>query len=292
MLAVEPPGQLPGACDPAAELDLARMGSDDDALAGLGSGIHFAWREIQQLMDGATDEPLSDSLLDSLRDAALDGAPLHAGAPPPLLHLNEVSGGADLSGLKRPRATATQPPAVIRPRPQAPPLMLSEHEQVRRARPRPPPASQRAHPKARYPATDGVSSARAQGRRERLLPLSNLGRIMKRVLPHDAKVSKGSKEAMQEMVGEFICFVTSEANDLCKEDPQPGKKTLHGAHITGACANLDLAELVAPIRAAALPTSRGSLPDARAKGKIAKQNSFNDLTSIEAHAMSSLAVAC
>ena len=81
---------------------------------------------------------------------------------------------------------------------------------------------------------------------------------MKRVLPHDAKVSKGSKEAMQEMVGEFICFVTSEANDLCKEDPQPGKKTLHGAHITGACANLDLAELVAPIRAAALPTSRGS----------------------------------
>ena len=137
MLAVEPPGQLPGACDPAAELDLARMGSDDDALAGLGSGIHFAWREIQQLMDGATDEPLSDSLLDSLRDAALDGAPLHAGAPPPLLHLNEVSGGADLSGLKRPRATATQPPAVIRPRPQAPPLMLSEHEQARRMPPAP-----------------------------------------------------------------------------------------------------------------------------------------------------------
>ena len=141
MLAVEPPGQLPGACDPAAELDLAQMGSDDDALAGLGSGIHFAWREIQQLMDGATDEPLSDSLLDSLRDAALDGAPLHAGAPPPLLHLNEVSGGADLSGLKRPRATATQPPAVIRPRPQAPPLMLSEHEQARRTR-RPPARAQ------------------------------------------------------------------------------------------------------------------------------------------------------
>ena len=290
MLAVEPPGQLPGACNPAAELDLAQMGSDDDALAGLGSGIHFAWREIQQLMDGATDEPLSDSLLDSLRDAALDGAPLHAGAPPPLLHLNEVSGGADLSGLKRPRATATQPPAVIRPRPQAPPLMLSEHEQARRAR-RPPARAPTRAATLPHPVTDGVSS-RAQGRRERLLPLSNLGRIMKRVLPHDAKVSKGSKEAMQEMAGEFICFVTSEANDLCKEDPQPGKKTLHGAHITGACANLDLAELVAPIRAAALPTSRGSLPDARAKGKIAKQNSFNDLTSIEAHAMSSLAVAC
>ena len=72
---------------------------------------------------------------------------------------------------------------------------------------------------------------------------------MKRVLPHDAKVSKGSKEAMQEMVGEFICFVTSEANDLCKEDPQPGKKTLHGSHILHACSNLDLAEIVPPVPA-------------------------------------------
>ena len=275
MAEVEPPVRLPGACDPTAELDLAQMG-DDDALAGLGSGVHFAWQEIQQLMDSATDEPLSDTLLEACANAALDGAPLHAGAPPPLLHLNEVSGEGDLSGHKRQWA-ATQPPAVIRPRPQAPPLMLSEHEQARRARR--PPARPRADPR-RYPASDDGVSSRAQGRRERLLPLSNLGRIMKRVLPHDAKVSKGSKEAMQEMAGEFICFVTSEANDLCKEDPQPGKKTLHGAHITGACANLDLAELVAPIRAAALPTSRGSLPDARAKGKIAKQNSFNDLTSL------------
>ena len=288
MTEVEPPVRLPGACDPTAELDLAQMG-DDDALAGLGSGVHFAWQEIQQLMDSATDEPLSDTLLEACANAALDGAPLHAGAPPPLLHLNEVSGEGDLSGHKRQWA-ATQPPAVIRPRPQAPPLMLSEHEQARRAR-RPPARAPTRAATLPHPVTDGVSS-RAQGRRERLLPLSNLGRIMKRVLPHDAKVSKGSKEAMQEMAGEFICFVTSEANDLCKEDPQPGKKTLHGAHITGACANLDLAELVAPIRAAALPTSRGSLPDARAKGKIAKQNSFNDLTSIEAHAMSSLAVAC
>ena len=139
MAEVEPPVRLPGACDPTAELDLAQMG-DDDALAGLGSGVHFAWQEIQQLMDSATDEPLSDTLLEACANAALDGAPLHAGAPPPLLHLNEVSGGADLSGLKRPRATATQPPAVIRPRPQAPPLMLSEHEQARRARARRPPA--------------------------------------------------------------------------------------------------------------------------------------------------------
>ena len=155
MTEVEAPGQLPGACDPAAELDLAQMG-DDDALAGLGSGVHFAWQEIQQLMDSATDEPLSDTLLEACANAALDGAPLHAGAPPPLLHLNEVSGEGDLSGHKRQWA-ATQPPAVIRPRPQAPPLMLSEHEQARRARRTPARAPTRAATLP-HPVTDGVSS--------------------------------------------------------------------------------------------------------------------------------------
>ena len=155
MTEVEAPGQLPGACDPAAELDLAQMG-DDDALAGLGSGVHFAWQEIQQLMDSATDEPLSDTLLEACANAALDGAPLHAGAPPPLLHLNEVSGEGDLSGHKRQWA-ATQPPAVIRPRPQAPPLMLSEHEQARRTR-RPPARAPTRAATLPHPVTDGVSS--------------------------------------------------------------------------------------------------------------------------------------
>ena len=110
MAEVEPPVRLPGACDPTAELDLAQMG-DDDALAGLGSGVHFAWQEIQQLMDSATDEPLSDTLLEACANAALDGAPLHAGAPPPLLHLNEVSGDGDLTGHKRQwAATQAAPP--------------------------------------------------------------------------------------------------------------------------------------------------------------------------------------
>ena len=202
----------------------------------------------------------------------------------PVVVAQQVSGGATL-----PRNCVSLQPQLVQPvqphpyaRPVAQELGVPLRQQARAAARR---RLLRHHPTHKSDPHDHPAQ-------DRLLPLSNLGRIMKRVLPHDAKVSKGSKEAMQETVGEFICFVTSEANDLCKEDPQPGKKTLHGAHITGACANLDLAELVAPIRAAALPTSRGSLPDARAKGKIAKQNSFNDLTSIEAHAMSSLAVAC
>ncbi|KAI8899100.1 histone-fold-containing protein [Globomyces pollinis-pini] len=50
---------------------------------------------------------------------------------------------------------------------------------------------------------------------DRLLPIANVGRIMKVVLPSNAKVAKDAKETMQECVSEFISFVTSEASDRC-----------------------------------------------------------------------------
>ncbi|KAL0435855.1 UNVERIFIED_CONTAM: Nuclear transcription factor Y subunit B-5 [Sesamum radiatum] len=46
---------------------------------------------------------------------------------------------------------------------------------------------------------------------DRLLPIANVGRIMKQILPPNAKVSKEAKETMQECVSEFISFVTGEA---------------------------------------------------------------------------------
>ena len=78
---------------------------------------------------------------------------------------------------------------------------------------------------------------------------------MKRVLPENAKVSKACKEAMQEMVAEFICFVTSEANDLCRSE-RDGKRVIKSRHIAEACAALDLEMFVAPIAAARLPATR------------------------------------
>lgn len=45
---------------------------------------------------------------------------------------------------------------------------------------------------------------------ERYLPIANIGRIMKSCLPESAKISKDSKETVQECVSEFISFVTSE----------------------------------------------------------------------------------
>jgi len=43
---------------------------------------------------------------------------------------------------------------------------------------------------------------------DRFLPVANIARIMKRVLPPNEKIAKDAKEAVQECVSEFICFVT------------------------------------------------------------------------------------
>ena len=49
---------------------------------------------------------------------------------------------------------------------------------------------------------------------DRLLPVANVARLMASELPPDAKIAKEAKVLMQEMVSEFICFLTGEANDI------------------------------------------------------------------------------
>lgn len=51
--------------------------------------------------------------------------------------------------------------------------------------------------------------------REERLPLSNVGKIMRAVLDERLKVSREAKLLMEECVGEFIAFVSSEAGDRC-----------------------------------------------------------------------------
>ncbi|CAD5212369.1 unnamed protein product [Bursaphelenchus okinawaensis] len=53
---------------------------------------------------------------------------------------------------------------------------------------------------------------------ERLLPIANIQRIMRRVVPEEGKLSKESKDLVQECVSEFIQFVVSEASDHCLEE--------------------------------------------------------------------------
>ncbi|KAK4737727.1 hypothetical protein R3W88_001424 [Solanum pinnatisectum] len=79
---------------------------------------------------------------------------------------------------------------------------------------------------------EGVGSSREQ---DRLLPIANVGRIMKHILPPNAKISKEAKETMQECVSEFIGFVTGEASDKCRKER---RKTVNGDDVCWALGTL------------------------------------------------------
>ncbi|KAK1401665.1 Nuclear transcription factor Y subunit B-4 [Heracleum sosnowskyi] len=72
---------------------------------------------------------------------------------------------------------------------------------------------------------------------DRLLPIANVGRIMKQILPPSAKVSKEAKQRMQECASEFISFVTCEASDRCHKE---NRKTVNGDDIYWALCSLGL----------------------------------------------------
>ncbi|WOL11832.1 nuclear transcription factor Y subunit B-1 [Canna indica] len=79
---------------------------------------------------------------------------------------------------------------------------------------------------------------------DRLLPIANVGRIMKRILPPNAKVSKEVKETVQECVSEFISFVTGEASDKCHKEK---RKTVNGDDICWALGTLGFDDYAAPM---------------------------------------------
>jgi nuclear transcription Y subunit beta len=70
-----------------------------------------------------------------------------------------------------------------------------------------------------------------------LLPIANVGRIMKDVLPPQAKVSKHAKETIQECTTEFLAFVTGEASERCRRER---RKTINGDDICHAMSSLGL----------------------------------------------------
>ncbi|KAJ7955072.1 Nuclear transcription factor Y subunit B [Quillaja saponaria] len=80
---------------------------------------------------------------------------------------------------------------------------------------------------------------------ERLLPIANVGRIMKQILPPNAKISKEAKETMQECVSEFISFVTSESSEKCRKER---RKTVNGDDICWAMATLGFDDYAEPLK--------------------------------------------
>ena len=80
---------------------------------------------------------------------------------------------------------------------------------------------------------------------DRFLPIANIGRIMKKVLPDNVKITKESKECMQECVSEFISFITSEASDKCSDEK---RKTVNGDDIVWSLNTLGFDNYVNPLK--------------------------------------------
>ncbi|KAG5051886.1 hypothetical protein AAZX31_02G147300 [Glycine max] len=101
----------------------------------------------------------------------------------------------------------------------------------------------------KYNFTAAASDTSAQDEvikeQDRLLPIANVGRIMKQILPPNAKISKEAKETMQECVSEFISFVTGEASDKCHKEK---RKTVNGDDICWALATLGFDDYSEPLK--------------------------------------------
>ena len=103
-----------------------------------------------------------------------------------------------------------------------------------------PPPPRAAQPPAAVPKSPG--EPREQ---DRLLPVANIQRIIRRIRPSDEKIAKDAKEALQECLLEFICFVTEEAAERTAEEK---RKTVNGEDLLFALENLGFDEYVNPLR--------------------------------------------
>lgn len=92
---------------------------------------------------------------------------------------------------------------------------------------------------------DMVDNSDMNKEQERLLPIANVGRIMKQILPPNAKISKEAKETMQECVSEFIGFVTGEASDKCRKER---RKTVNGDDVCAALGTLGFDDYAPPLK--------------------------------------------
>lgn len=92
---------------------------------------------------------------------------------------------------------------------------------------------------------ESPSSKNNNKEQDRFLPIANVGRIMKKVIPGNGKISKDAKETVQECVSEFISFVTGEASDKCQREK---RKTINGDDIIWAITTLGFEEYIEPLK--------------------------------------------
>ncbi|TMW87014.1 hypothetical protein EJD97_020554 [Solanum chilense] len=79
---------------------------------------------------------------------------------------------------------------------------------------------------------------------DRLMPIANVVRNMRKILPPNAKIADESKLVIQECVSEFIGFVTGEANDRCKLEK---RKTITAEDLLWSMNSLGFDDYVEPL---------------------------------------------
>jgi len=91
---------------------------------------------------------------------------------------------------------------------------------------------------------DGDRENCAVREQDRFMPIANVIRIMRKVLPTHAKISDDAKETIQECVSEYISFITSEANDRCQKEQ---RKTITAEDVLWAMSKLGFDDYVEPL---------------------------------------------
>ncbi len=116
---------------------------------------------------------------------------------------------------------------------------------------------------------------------DRYLPIANIARIMKRVLPGNSKIAKDAKESIQACVSEFISFITSEASDKCQLEK---RKTINGDDLLWAMGTLGFDQYGEPLRIY-LAKYRESVKGEKPEKKTGKADKNSNGTAVSAAKM-------
>lgn len=101
-----------------------------------------------------------------------------------------------------------------------------------------------ANPAPVAPAAGADESECIVREQDRFMPIANVIRIMRKILPPHAKISDDAKETIQECVSEYISFITSEANDRCQREQ---RKTITAEDVLWAMSKLGFDDYIEPL---------------------------------------------
>ncbi|CAN0908757.1 Nuclear transcription factor Y subunit B-6 [Linum grandiflorum] len=110
---------------------------------------------------------------------------------------------------------------------------------------RPRPSSPTAPAPGKSPAENKAAPEECTVReQDRFMPIANVIRIMRKILPPHAKISDDAKETIQECVSEYISFITSEANERCQREQ---RKTITAEDVLFAMSKLGFDDYIEPL---------------------------------------------